>query len=139
MDSLRRPFFSRAVRSWRFLACLALIAMMGRALIPAGYMPTVDAQAGRLLLTLCSSSGSGALALFELSTQTEHPVDHAAAGVDCPFGFFASQPILTSPPVMPGLVGQRALVAVPALPSALPPLPPRGPPLGSRAPPVFLI
>ncbi len=114
------------------LACLALLTLAIRALMPAGYMPSASAaRHGKLELAICSPSGAHASAWVDV----EFPPEHGGAP-ECPFW------ILLAPAGLP----PTPLAALPALPAILPlpvlaaftagpSLPARGPPLGSRAPP----
>lgn len=126
---------------WRILLCLTIAALLWRGVIPVGYMPNARAaEAGRLLLTLCTSTGATATQFIDVSGDTRHaPPDDAKAGNDCPFGLLASQAILLPAPLLQavGLAQTSVDVLLPVYRSA-PALPALGPPIGSRAPPTHL-
>lgn len=122
-------------KAWQALFCLALLALVCRALVPAGYMPRHSAQGG-LSMTFCTAQGEVITVFVNAgaSQQDDHP-----AGLDCPYGVLASQallPDLLSP--LPAGVVMYARVAYWLPQRALPPMPAQGPPLGSRAPPFHL-
>ena len=121
---------------------LAFLALLLRALVPAGYMP--DARAlhdGRIEVTFCSAAGD--LSTFKIAlSQDGKPGDgtgehrSAETGAQCPFGLLAHVTPAPTPYVAPlALAVSRIAPPAPARP-ALPAQPAQGPPLGSRAPPI---
>lgn len=126
MSVLRCP---RRLPHW--LLCLALLALLGRALLPTGFMPDAGAlHDGKLVLTFCTASGERTSLILDTGAH-----DTEAAPADCLFALAGA----------PALPLQAATSTVPALGSgqpasfalhlSAPPLPAAGPPLGSRAPP----
>lgn len=118
---------------------LAIMAVLCRATIPAGYMPGLSAhQPGKVALAFCSGSGAVASVFLEVPGKSADSSPEPA-GPDCPFGAFAKQGAIPEfpPEVRPALLTSIAVDA-PVVRQALPPLPPLGPPLGSRAPPSHL-
>jgi len=140
MFGCRHLLPKRATPAWRMLVCLAIVALLGRAAIPAGYMPGASpAHGGKVALALCSGSGAVFDVLLDVSGKPDHS-GHAYTGLDCPFGVMASQAAMPAPPPQAGRMPPAAPhAATPATRRALPPLPPLGPPLGSRAPPLRLV
>lgn len=117
---------------------LAFLALLLRALVPAGYMP--DARAlhdGRLEVTFCSAAGD--LSTFKIALPPDGKTgEHRGAdtGAQCPFGLLAHVTPAPTPCVAPlALAVGRIAPPAPARP-ALPAQPAHGPPLGSRAPPL---
>ena len=125
---------------WHVAFCLMLLAFVGRAVIPVGFMPDTGAlRDGRVLITFCSASG-GTLATLNLSDKSDHGSGTDTATVaDCPFGLLAAQAVLPTlnAAVILAAAFRRDLPA-PFYTSPRPPLPAQGPPLGSRAPPSLL-
>lgn len=134
---VRKMLHRKAPRSsWYSLLCLAMVAFVLRALVPAGFMPHAAALAeGRFEVTFCTAGGE----LATLSIPVAATDDPAHRMPECPYGLLASQ-ALTEPP--PSALPVQALpafgVSRHSLHASLPPLPPHGPPLGSRAPPSHL-
>ncbi len=114
----------------RWLLLLAALALVARALLPAGFMPSQQAlQDGRLVLTICSPGGA-------VTTLAPEPADTATSSADCAFA-------LVNAPTLPAGVAALALPLPPAgldTPARVhpraPPAPLLGSPLGPRAPPV---
>ncbi|MGV2907265.1 DUF2946 family protein [Achromobacter sp. AGC25] len=144
--SCRSPRTAFAADIGRLLLLLLLVV---RAWVPVGYMPDIDAlRQGRLALGFCAAGGGLPPVLRAPAAQMDAhdghhgnhgddaPVDHGAAGQECPFGLNAHQ-VLDVPPMMavaPVLL--RWLAQTPAwVDSPRPAMPAAGPPLGSRAPP----
>ncbi len=122
-------------KAWQALFCLALLALVCRALVPAGYMPHHSEQSG-LSMTFCTAQGEVVTLFVDggAAPQDDHP-----AGLDCPYGVLASQALLPhlDTPLLAYTVMYARLHYLPP-PLALPSLPASGPPLGSRAPPFNL-
>jgi hypothetical protein len=85
---------------WRRLAgFLALLALVTRALIPAGWMPAVSSSAAGLQIVICTQAGQQKLLLDQdgkpvpTDQHEQAPSDHST----CPFAgsSIASPPILT--------------------------------------------
>ncbi|MGB6102957.1 MAG: DUF2946 family protein [Pusillimonas sp.] len=122
--------------AWQILFCLAMVSLLYRSAIPAGYMPDFSGGGG-FSITLCSVGGGPTVMPLDLADESgKHASHDGVGGQDCPFGLMASQA------AMPGhdaLALERTTSfhrVVAAIGSqALPPLPALGPPLGSRAPP----
>lgn len=135
------PLPLRRAPHWRLWAGLVLLAMLARAFVATGYMPTFDAlRTGKLEITFCTAGGGmQTVALSMLEDGPDHADgSDAAALADCPFGILAAQAIL---PDLPAVLPLRALVRAQdpvVVQHARPPLPAHGPPLGSRAPPLHL-
>lgn len=135
-----RPYLiqsARFQRLWRQAACFALLALVVRAVVPAGYMPAVPAQAasGTLWLSLCGADGRllRAVAVASLD-DTEMPGSPAAE--ECPFGLLAAAAGGPLPAALQPLPWPPALAPTATPASRLPTtLRIPGPPLGSRAPP----
>lgn len=130
--------FQAAPLAWRTLVFLATVALLLRALIPAGYMPEHAADpARRIMLTLCTGAGPAASAALALPGESAGPdSDEIADAADCVYGAFASQAATPQSPAGTPAALPAATVATTHLArQILPPPPPPGPPLGSRAPP----
>lgn len=132
---------TRAAR--QVLLGLAMLAFVLRALVPAGFMPGMDAgHGGPLVLMLCNAAGeetSLALDFSDLVAEKDHGADsERMSSQDCPFGMVAAQAMLPTADI----VLQLASVAASELPVAFYfgpwPISAQGPPLGSRAPPTHL-
>src|SRR5690606_14313841 len=84
----------RGVSVWQLLFCLTVFAFLGRAVIPAGYMPdSSDTRAGRFAITLCGV-GPGApstLLVDLLSDAKQHAPEDATSAQDCVYGMVASE------------------------------------------------
>lgn len=134
-----RPFFHQrignAVR--RLLFCLTVAAFVGKALIPAGYMPDASAGTGRFALTVCAANGD--LVNFLMAAPGTEDSDSPTNGVDCPYGMSAVQDLFIPQvaAVLPIILHHREFL-VPVF-RPLPASPAQGPPLGSRAPPSYLV
>lgn len=132
--------------SWRAYGALylLLLALVVRGLIPVGYMPDTGAlRDGRILITLCITSGNGTSTIPEmladlLADGTSHPED-VLAGNDCPFSLLSHQAldVLVLPRLQALLVASFSALTRTFDNTVLPVLGARGPPLGSRAPPFF--
>lgn len=135
-------FFAAAPRrpsrfsAGNWLLALACLAMLCRALMPAGYMPA--AQDGMQWLALCSGSGQTrvvAVTLFE--TQDTRQSDGGPQAAHCVFAAQASGAALPPPaPVVFGALPPQGGVRLLATPATVPPYLERGAPLGARAPPL---
>lgn len=121
---------------------LAFLALLLRALVPAGYMP--DARAlhdGRIEVTFCSAAGD--LSTFKIALSPDGkpdagPGEHRSAdtGAQCPFGLLAHVTPAPTPYAAPLALAVSRRASPPApVHQALPAQPAQGPPLGSRAPP----
>lgn len=138
---IRLPRTCGAVRV-RGVLWLAFLALLLRALVPAGYMP--DARAlhdGRIEVTFCSAAGD--LSTFKIALSPDGNADagtgeHRSAdtGAQCPFGLLAHVTPAPTPYLAPlALAVSRRLPPPAPAHQALPAQPAQGPPLGSRAPP----
>ncbi|MGE4334756.1 MAG: DUF2946 family protein [Pigmentiphaga sp.] len=128
---------ARFQRLWRQAACFALLVLVARAVIPAGYMPAVPAQAatGILWLSLCGAD-SRLLQAVAIASMDDTEAPRPAAAEVCPFGLLAGAAGGPLPAALEP--GPWPAATAPAVPLRLH-LPPTqrllGPPLGSRAPP----
>lgn len=128
---------SRTASRGRLVLWLALLALLLRALVPAGYMPDARALgAGRFEVTLCTAAGAPpALSATLTALKDGKPAHEAQTGAQCPFGLLAQ---LTPAPAFSLDPLPLAANPLPAVFQAQPRLPAttaQGPPLGSRAPP----
>ncbi|MGO3133374.1 MAG: DUF2946 family protein [Alcaligenes sp.] len=140
MRALGPRFVLREIRVWQLLFCLALLAYVCRAIIPAGYMPTHSAQDNGFAITLCSTGNpANTLWIDLLGQDTQQDSDHHQNPQDCPFGMAASPALLSTldAPVLIGLIAYRPILLA-DIQQTRSALPARGPPLGSRAPPAHL-
>ncbi|MCK9512332.1 MAG: DUF2946 domain-containing protein [Pigmentiphaga sp.] len=140
MRSFRESLMARGSRPWRVILCLAVAAMLFKALIPPGYMPDAQAaRAGKLLLSLCLPGGQAiSMPLALEAADGAHTPDEASTQQECPFVLAAAPAML--PELAAPAMHAPALGAEEPRPlyRTLPPLPALGPPLGSRAPPSHL-
>jgi hypothetical protein len=125
----------RAMR--RILAHLTIALFALRALLPAGFMPDLNALGtGHLDLVLCTAQ-PGALAVPD----SRAPVapQKSSPGAHCPFGMALVKSFVA--PIIPALPQRLAradlVVRAQTVAELLPPS--HGPPLGSRAPPVLTV
>lgn len=141
MSALIRPPRPRDAVRVRGVLWLAFLALLLRAVVPAGYMPDTRAlHDGRIEVTFCSAAGD--LSTLRLALAPAGKGDagagahsNADTGAQCPFGLLAHvTPAPASPTTPLALASGRPAPAAPA-PLALPVQPAQGPPLGSRAPP----
>jgi hypothetical protein len=121
---------------------LALVAVLLKAAVPAGYMLTADAER-KLLVALCSASSTPLQAVLDLGPDPDRQSggDHDEKTASehlglCPFAVAAgaAPPPGASPPPAPRLlvlVDDRRPASAAWSPAAAtgPPLPARGPPL----------
>lgn len=140
MRALGPRFILREIRVWQLLFCLALLAYVCRAIVPAGYMPTHSAQDNGFAITFCTAGNSSNTLWIDLigqDGQADSDTHHQPQ--DCPFGIAASPALLPSldAPVLISLIRYRPVLLAKTN-QTRPPLPALGPPLGSRAPPLFL-
>lgn len=141
-----RPGPPLALKSWHAYGVLwaLLLALVLRGFVPPGYMPDTRAlEQRRVALTLCTAAGGVSTVRLSLTDERRDSPghgEHAASGMDCPYGVLthvvSAAPLLDLAP-LPLSVAVWAMPAVHP-PQALPPLPALGPPLGSRAPPYSL-
>ena len=69
---------------------LALMALLLRALVPAGYMPDARAlDAGRFEVTFCTAAGACRAQRGAEHVQDGKPAHDAQTGAQCPFGLLA--------------------------------------------------
>lgn len=140
MRALGPRFVFREIRVWQFLFCLALLAYVCRAIVPASYMPTRSAQDNGFAITFCTVGNSSNTLWIDLVGQDgQADSDTHQNQQDCPFGIAASPallPILDAP-VLISLITYRPVLLAESN-QTRPPLPAQGPPLGSRAPPLRL-
>lgn len=141
MSALTRPPRSRGALRVRGVLWLAFLALLLRAVVPAGYMPDTRAlHDGRLEVTFCSAAGDISTLRLALSPDDKGGAgsgahSNADTGAQCPFGLLAHVAPAPASHTSPlALSSGRAAPPAPA-PLALPAQPAQGPPLGSRAPP----
>lgn len=129
----------------RVTAWLILLLFAARALVPAGFMPTVSAAnggVGELTLVLCTQSGPVTVKVGDDGVPTERapaPADTDTALVATCFFALSALALVPSPPTLfhrdpPFAIERAGLIAeLWNLPGQA-----TGPPLGSRAPPFFV-
>ena len=84
-------------------AVLLLAGLLLRAIVPMGYMPTIDRSSGMIEIAMCSSSASHAVQILKLPGQ---PADQQTSPDDnCPFA-------MTSAPILPQAGELEAAAAV---------------------------
>ncbi|WP_326833645.1 DUF2946 family protein [Alcaligenes sp. MMA] len=140
MRALGPHFVFREIRVWQFLFCLALLAYVCRAIVPAGYMPTRSAQDNGFAITFCTAGNSANTLWIDLIGQDgQADSDTHQNQQDCPFGIAASPALLPTldAPVLISLITYQPVLLAESN-QTRPPLPAQGPPLGSRAPPLLL-
>lgn len=119
---------------WQVCLGLLVLAVLVRALVPAGFMPPASA-AQPLQLSICSTQGQF-IELWVTPEPSSAP-EHGQAMPECPYGLLGN----LATPMSPGggLVGLPVPQAMAAAVSPRGIWPryraPLGPPLGSRAPP----
>ena len=139
-----RPFPAATCWPHRLGLCLLLLAVVLRAIVPAGYMPTQNDQG--YALAFCLPSGQSLppdmvqhwAAL--LGEDTANHSDKATTSATCPFCVML-QAALTPAPVAvatPLSLGHFRPFLLPPLDPALAQAFIRGPPVGQRAPPLLL-
>lgn len=137
MRALGPRLVCRKLGVWQILFCLAVLAYVGRAFIPADYMPASASHSKGFAITFCTASHSTPTLWIDLPDQegqadpdTPHPEQ------DCPFGMAVSAALLPAldAPALHNLMRYRA-VLLDDTHRAWSPLLEQGPPLGSRAPP----
>lgn len=119
----------------RIAALVTLALVVLRALIPAGYMPDLDAaRDGRFTVVICTADGSTTLDLLSDGTPADERPAKSPAQDHCVFGG-ATILGLAAAPIALGVVDAATDVRA-GIPADVT-LPPTraGPPLGSRAPP----
>jgi hypothetical protein len=137
MSRYNAPPSNRTATRGRLVLWLALMALLLRALVPAGYMPDARAlDAGRFEVTFCTAAGAPAALSAALSTFKDgKPAHDAQTGAQCPFGLLAhltpAPAFSLNPLSLPADTTPTAQPAQPPLPATVA----HGPPLGSRAPP----
>ena len=137
MSRYNAPPSNRTATRGRLVLWLALMALLLRALVPAGYMPDTRAlDAGRFEVTFCTAAGAPAALSAALSTLKDgKPAHDAQTGAQCPFGLLAhltpAPAFSLNPLSLPADTTPTAQPAQPPLPATVA----HGPPLGSRAPP----
>ena len=138
------PFPAATCWPHRLGLCLLLLAVVLRAIVPAGYMPTQNDQG--YALAFCLPSGQSLppdmvqhwAAL--LGEDTADHSDKATTSATCPFCVML-QAALTPAPVAvatPLSLGHFRPFLLPPLDPALAQAFIRGPPVGQRAPPLLL-
>nr|WP_321273147.1 DUF2946 family protein [Alcaligenes faecalis] len=140
MRALGPRFVFREIRVWQFLFCLALLAYVCRAIVPAGYMPIRSAQNNGFAITFCTAGNAANTLWIDLVGQDgQADSDTHQNQQDCPFGIAASPALLPTldAPVLISLITYRPVLLAESN-QTRPPLPAQGPPLGSRAPPLRL-
>lgn len=139
MPALTRPPRSRGALRVRGVLWLAFLALLLRAVVPAGYMP--DARAlhdGRLEVTFCSAAGDLTTVKIALSSDGKSGGGHSSAdtGAQCPFGLLAHVTPAPAAQTAPLALAVSRAAPFPPAHVAAPVQPAQGPPLGSRAPPL---
>ncbi len=86
-------------RTW---ALLALVGLCVRAMIPMGYMPTVD-RSGVVEITMCSGVGQHEVRTIHLPS--DKPEQPSKEGPSCPFAMAVA-------PVLPELAALDAAVSI---------------------------
>lgn len=129
-------------RHLRLLACLALMAVALRALVPLGAMPDRAALAeGRFSLVICTLDGMVTIPFDALGGETGHGETPGEGEAPAPCAWapcsvaalaLAEPTSISLPPILPA----PRLAQPPR--EATAPAGRTGPPLGSRAPPAFL-
>lgn len=111
---------------------LALVAMMLRALLPAGWMPSVTAGAP---ITICTMDGMVRIAPgADSPSHKQHQQDDGRSHEICPFGaapHFAAPvqlAVLAAPSTLSFILAPKAPVAVPSGRDGYAPQSSRGPP-----------
>ncbi|MFC3863898.1 DUF2946 family protein [Alcaligenes aquatilis] len=140
MRALGPHFVFREIRVWQFLFCLALLASVCRAIVPAGYMPTRSTQDNGFAITFCTAGHSANTLRIDLLGQDGQADSKTHQNQqDCPFGIAASPALLPTldASVLISLISYRPVLLAERN-QTRPPLPAQGPPLGSRAPPLLL-
>lgn len=137
MFARSRPFFSTRLIVWQIAVCLAVVALLCRAVIPVGYMPGASQERERVFsVTFCSMGGTMSMPL-DLSAGPAPLPDHEDAVEFCPYGLIAQHTLwatssasivlpFVAAPSRPAIRVARASISLHVA----------GPPLGSRAPPV---
>lgn len=124
--------------AWQLTMCLTIIALLARAVIPAGYMPVMASGQGALFsMTLCHMGAGITVRQATLPDHAGHaPSNDDASNKACPVGLVVSQALLPDhgSPMLTAVTSHHPALLSPDN-QALPPLPALGPPLGSRAPP----
>ncbi len=135
---MRRPG-SLSGRFPRLAMTMAMLAVMIRVLIPAGFMVAPGPDAGGSRIVICSGQGAVEVLVDGLGHQTKSPADHGEArGGEhpCAFASLATAPLTSDqalvsasadyadPVQAPGISAQR-----PGLGLAAPPPPKTGPPI----------
>lgn len=138
----RSGLIRNMVFSERMLMCLLALALLARALVPAGYMPDANAlRRGVVELTFCIAGSEMSTLQVSLDDRTGQTTHQDGSANDCPFFVLAHQ--VLDMPVAAMVFGLpvvfAGLLAPFSLNRALPALPALGPPLGSRAPPFNLV
>ncbi|WP_175211856.1 DUF2946 family protein, partial [Achromobacter anxifer] len=111
LTRLQHPGSAARVRA---VLWLALVALVLRALVPAGYMPNARAlHDGRLEVTFCSASGDLSALTLASGDQGKSGHDTADSGALCPFGLLAHLAPAPAPAISPLLLasGRHALPA----------------------------
>ncbi len=65
------------------MTAFVLAAVLCRALVPAGFMPGIDATSGKIAVVMCSATPGHELAIMDLPDGA--PSDHEGETTDCPF------------------------------------------------------
>ncbi|MEB6660308.1 DUF2946 family protein [Achromobacter ruhlandii] len=148
MSALIRPPRPRDAVRVRGVLWLAFLALLLRAVVPAGYMPDTRAlHDGRIEVTFCSAAGD--LSTLRLALAPAGKGDagagkgdagagahsNADTGAQCPFGLLAHVTPASASPTTPLALASGRPAPAASAPLALPVQPAQGPPLGSRAPP----
>ena len=131
MSRYNAPPSNRTATRGRLVLWLALMALLLRALVPAGYMPDTRAlDAGRFEVTFCTAAGAPAALSAALSTLKDgKPAHDAQTGAQCPFGLLAhltpAPAFSLNPLSLPADTTPTAQPAQPPLPATVA----HGPPL----------
>ena len=90
MSRYNAPPSNRTATRGRLVLWLALMALLLRALVPAGYMPDARAlDAGRFEVTFCTAAGACRAQRGAEHVQDGKPAHDAQTGAQCPFGLLA--------------------------------------------------
>lgn len=101
-------------RDLRYLTVLFLLAFLGKALMPAGFMPDTDAD-GKVRIVICTPSGPST-ALVDLSATPfpDHGEDgdkHTNTHSPCPYAPVVAQDLPFAVPALPGLFTQPVILS----------------------------
>lgn len=120
----------RTQLGWELFALLAFCALLVRAIIPTGYMPTVSADG--IVMTLCTGNGAvETFVPFDDDDGSKHPQpadDGCAFAMSVGSLLTAAPPLFTQPFLASSTVESRAIADLTVHRLAAPPPPAHGPP-----------